>query len=112
MWPATIALHGQMPPSDHQSFDQNLAEEMGSSLPFKTVFFPHPVYLDQNYPPAEIESTINRLDFFKNQDFMGHSSFNWECWLAPEIYQNWRIANGTDACRLPSLMHPIKNVGY
>lgn len=111
-WPATVAFHGQLPPSDQQSFDASLAQEISSDLPFKAVFFPHPVYLSRPFTPEQLEAEINRPDYFTNEVFMEQSSFNWKSWLTADIYGKWRLGQGEDACRLPSFMHPIKMVGY
>ena len=111
-WPSTVVLHSQLPPSSKLTFDEELVAELGSDMPFKGVFVPHPVYLSQPWEAEEIDYQINRRRYFRNEHFMAKSTFNWAADLPGQIYKNWTQGLGQDACRAPALMHPIKDVGY
>jgi hypothetical protein len=111
-WPATVALHSQLDPSAGQSFNKELAQELGQDLPLKAVFFPHPVYFSQEYEPAELERQLNRHDFLAHEDIMDKSTYYWSSSYAKTTYERWRHAKGADVCRKPAFVHPIKLVGY
>lgn len=111
-WPSTAILHSQLPPSSDLTFDEELAKELQDVFPLKGVFVPHPVYIQDKINGDEIDYQINRRRYFRNEEFMGKSTFNWKANLPSDIYERWRHGKGLDGCREPALMHPIKDVGY
>ncbi|UZJ55670.1 hypothetical protein CBS101457_004990 [Exobasidium rhododendri] len=111
-WPATVALHSQMSPSPDQSFNERIAQELGDDIPFKAVYFPHPVYFSEPHSPAELELQLNRHDFLGSEGLMTKSTYYWSSSYTDAVYRRWRLRMGNDACRMPALLHPVKLVGY
>lgn len=111
-WPTTLVLHSQLERSEDHSFYPTAGFTYSLDLPFKGVFAPHPIYFRHEWDPRELESLLNRQNFYekKNENLHKDSSFYYHSQHSKELYMGWKA--GENVCRAPSMLHPIKRVDY
>ena len=91
-FPATVALH----------------------YGYKAVYVPHPVYMERHWEPIFQNKWFNARDLFRVEDMFEGTSYYYRNWHARDIYLRWRNDEarvpGEDICRMPVLLHPIKDI--
>ncbi|PWN34666.1 uncharacterized protein FA14DRAFT_121482 [Meira miltonrushii] len=75
---------------------------------WKGVYVPHPIYTRRVWPEDKLSKAVNRDDVYRkvNERVLREFSFYYDGAHAKDIYVAWR--NNSNACRAPSLLHPIK----
>jgi len=80
----------------------------------KAVYVPHPVYMDREWDPRYQDKWFNAIDLFRQEEMFEGTSYYYRDWHARDIYMRWRndgkSVPGEDICRLPVLLHPIKDI--